>query len=585
MRSSLSTLLLFELVFKLATAFVLMPASVWLLGTAVELSRFEFVSSENYLGAIFSPLILLALVIVLLVFTVYTMFEISFLTLTYNQGYHGKPIGFLTMLRISGHDAIRLAKPKNYLLIPLLLIVIPVSNSAVLSSVLKGLNIPEYMKAAVLGNTLYMAILAAVLIFVFLLIMRFVFTFHIYTLEDKSVKTAFRECIQLISKRFTKCVVTFGVCQLCYTVVIYAAAEIILLLLTLLSYAFAYDNTLYAFLLTVNTAAKNILSFIVPSLLVVSGYSVLSSLFFKLREESDVPLPKVVSPKTNNMKKGNFRVCVVVTVICLVGVFGAAYTNAREDILGSNQNGTLVMAHRGASRYAPENTIPAFEQAIELQADYIELDVQEAADGTVVVTHDSNFKRCTGVNANVWNMTFDEIEQLDAGYRFSDYKGTKIPSLREVLELCKGRIKLNIELKRNGHEKNLEESVADLITEYGMQEDCVITSLDAQALWEMKRWLPDIQCGYIISASIGDYYDMGCSDFFSVEQSYVTPRMLSELHKRGKSCNAWTVNDKTDIEKMISVGTDSIITDDPLLAREVIATWGDPLGMLLFRLK
>lgn len=196
--------------------------------------------------------------------------------------------------------------------------------------------------------------------------------------------------------------------------------------------------------------------------------------------------------------------------------------NARADIAGFMGDNTLVMAHRGASKDAPENTIPAFEKAVEMQADYIELDVQETSDGAVVVTHDVNTKRVTGQNEFVWNMTLDEIKQLDAAYYFDGYENVEIPTLSEVFDAVGGKIKFNIELKYNRHTQNLAKSVADIITKYGLENDCVITSSKKEALKDMKAVMPEIPCGYILSVSIGKYYDLDYADFFSLDLNYVT---------------------------------------------------------------
>ena len=102
----------------------------------------------------------------------------------------------------------------------------------------------------------------------------------------------------------------------------------------------------------------------------------------------------------------------------------------------------------GGLQQRPENTMAAFQKAIDDMADYIELDVQLTSDGEVIVMHDSNAYRTTGVDENIVNMTYKEVRRLDAGSWYSDeYKGEKVPGLREVLELAQGKIKLNIELK------------------------------------------------------------------------------------------------------------------------------------------
>ena len=138
----------------------------------------------------------------------------------------------------------------------------------------------------------------------------------------------------------------------------------------------------------------------------------------------------------------------------------------------------LVTFHRGDCTVAPENTLPAFRSAILKGGDRIELDVQMTSDGVVVVTHDSNLKRCTGKNAKVYDLTYAEVAQLDAGRWFSSrFADTRIPTLEQVLQLCRGRIGLNVEIKPSAATPALEAETVRLLREYGFDSsNCVITS-------------------------------------------------------------------------------------------------------------
>lgn len=115
---------------------------------------------------------------------------------------------------------------------------------------------------------------------------------------------------------------------------------------------------------------------------------------------------------------------------------------------------TTATAHRVSALVAPENTIAAFKETFITQAEYAEIDVQETKDGELILFHDSNFERVAGVNKNVWEVNYDEIKTYDVGSHFrSDFAGEKIPTLDEAMKYSKGKIKLLIEIKLNGHEK------------------------------------------------------------------------------------------------------------------------------------
>ena len=232
---------------------------------------------------------------------------------------------------------------------------------------------------------------------------------------------------------------------------------------------------------------------------------------------------------------------------------------------------TKVMAHRGASTEAPENTMAAFQKAIDDMADYIELDVQLTNNGEVIVMHDSNAYRTTGVDANIVNMTYKEVKTLDAGSWFSDeYVGENVPSLKEVLELTQGKIKLNIELKPADNGTALAKNTVRLIEKYNMVNDCVITSFSESVLKAVKTYNQEIKVGYILSAAYGDFYDMKNVDFFSVNAAFLSKRTIDAIHNSGKRVYAWTVNNKESIKNLTNKGVDGIITDNPVLARETI---------------
>lgn len=580
-RKSFCSLLLFEVVYKIAATYVVLPLSLWLISTSLKLWGTSYVSTENVLQAVMNPLLIISVIIVFLMLTMYTMFEISFLTLSYNQSYNDKQLGFLRMLKIAGQDAIRVLKPKNYLLVLFLLIIIPVSNSAMVSSLIGGIEIPNYIMEVVFDNPLYLTGVALLFTAMIVLIFRYLFVFHVYTLEDKSVVNSAKEAVRILKKKRVKSVFIFVVCQLICSLLYFAVWQLAVTGLSAVSRIFADNASLYSVLLVANTFLDKILSFAMSTLSVLTGYGIISGMFFEFRKENGEELPAAVEPLTDSRRKENFRIASVVLTVCFLSVLGMTYMNVSANS-GISGDGVQIMAHRGACTDVPENTLPAFERAIELQADYIELDVQETKDGEIVVTHDSNFIRCTGYDGNVWEMTYDEISKLNAGIKFPAQTPTPIPRLRDVMELCKGKIKMNIELKSNGHEKHLEQSVAELINEYDMASDVVITSLTRACLVKMKEVMPDMPCGYIVSMAIGNYYDMSCSDFFSIEESFINETTVREAHKRGKTINAWTIDSHADTDKMINLGVDSIITNDPVMARESILGAQNPATRLSY---
>lgn len=252
-------------------------------------------------------------------------------------------------------------------------------------------------------------------------------------------------------------------------------------------------------------------------------------------------------------------------VLCLLGLVWVGLHNHRlsQEI--------VVTSHRGYSAAAPENTIPAFKMSIASGAEYAELDVQMTKDGVAVLTHDTNLRRCTGLDANVYDLTYAEIEQLDAGSFFSKrFAGTKIPTLKQVLQLCKGRIKLNIEIKPSAATPTLEAEVVRLIREEGFEEDCTVTSKSLDTLAQIKILAPEIRTGYITHSGFLGFHDQRDVDFYSIENGSITVLTVWQAHLRGKTVSAWTVNRQEEIDRMLRLGVDDIITDNPAIVQNAL---------------
>ncbi len=271
-------------------------------------------------------------------------------------------------------------------------------------------------------------------------------------------------------------------------------------------------------------------------------------------------------------RKHSFAGTVILIAILVAGVLNF-YLSVRNNTfyLKDALSGILITSHRGNSHVAPENTLPALENAIIACSDYAEIDIRQTGDGEIVLLHDENLWRTTGVNRNIWELTYAQVQELDAGSWFGpEFKHTKIPALEEAFELCKGRIKLNIEIKADSHERNIEEKLVALISKYDFEHQCVVSSMDYNTLAKVKALDSDIKTGLVISATYGDFYNRANIDFFSIRRGFLSKSVVNNIHKAGKEVHVWTVDTAGDIERMKALGVDCIITDNPTLAREVL---------------
>ncbi len=231
-----------------------------------------------------------------------------------------------------------------------------------------------------------------------------------------------------------------------------------------------------------------------------------------------------------------------------------------------------ITAHRGASGNFPENTLLAMKKAIEKGADYSELDVQESSDGILVLYHDKNLQRTSGINRNMWEMPYDSLLKLEAGNWLNpNFKGEPIPRLIDVINLVRGKMKLNIEIKMNGHQKQLTEKVVQMVEENNFISDCILTSFDLDEIDKVKSLNKEIKVGYILGRMPKDR-DIYSSDIdlLSVSGKLINKDFIEKAQKHNLEVHVWTINKKENMRKLIDLGVDNIITDYPSLLQDVI---------------
>lgn len=229
-----------------------------------------------------------------------------------------------------------------------------------------------------------------------------------------------------------------------------------------------------------------------------------------------------------------------------------------------------VIAHRGAAGHAPENTISAVRQAIEDNADWIEIDVQETADGKVVLLHDSDFMKLSGIDLKIWDSTLTQIREIDVGSWFApEFSDQRIPTLAEVLQLTQGKSGVIIELKYYGHNERLEERVVEIVEQSDMVDDVMIMSLDYKGLRKMRELRPEWTIGLLAAEVVGNLSQLDV-DFLAVKLRLLSPELMLAAGNAGKQVFVWTLNDAYNMTRAISFGVDGIITDEPALARKVL---------------
>ncbi|KRU25235.1 glycerophosphodiester phosphodiesterase [Clostridium botulinum] len=238
---------------------------------------------------------------------------------------------------------------------------------------------------------------------------------------------------------------------------------------------------------------------------------------------------------------------------------------------------TKILAHRGASAYAPENTMAAFKKAIEMNADGIELDVHLSKDGYIVIIHDERVDRTTDGKGEVKDFSLDELRRLDAGSWFSDeYKDEKIPTLEELLKLIKNtELYLNIEIKAGYRAyPNIEEKVIAMIEKYKMLDRVVISSFDHYSLVRVKEINSNIKTGMLYEAALYEPWEYARSiKVEALHPNYITltKEFIDKAYINNFEVNPYTINDEANMKSLIKNKVTSIITNYPDRAYHIIS--------------
>jgi glycerophosphoryl diester phosphodiesterase len=239
----------------------------------------------------------------------------------------------------------------------------------------------------------------------------------------------------------------------------------------------------------------------------------------------------------------------------------------------------LIIAHRGSSAYAPENTLAAFNLAAAQGADAIELDVDLTRDGHVIVMHDATIDRTTDGHGRVADLTLDEIRRVDAGvWKAAEFKGERVPLLDEVLAAVGQAVLIDIEIKGmslRGH--GLEQQVAALIAKHDLFDRVVLSSFNPFALRRAKQIDPRLACGLIYSSDLPIFLRKAWLaplipqlNARHPHHSQITRSVVEQFHAQGQSVYVWTVNQAGVAHAMAQFGVDGLIGDDPVLIRDTL---------------
>ena len=567
-RFNLTYMILFELIIMAGFFAVLIPLYYTFVDLAVNLSGVSYLTKET-VGRFFrSPSTYALIFIMFLVVSMYIMINVSGLSYAYRRANYLRKTSPFRMLMVGIRGAFRMLRPKNMVLILAALFYLPVIGTVLITLVLLNIKAPYAVDIVSINAYVTIAAIGLYLLLV-LFSLRYIFVIHVFNVDKVTVKEAVAKCNSMLKgKRFK---VTLGIILWCLLIIGVPA---------LLEYY--YTGAILDNILKSKVAIKlagmvyeaiQIVFSVIYSLtgLPLIGAFICNSYYNVMPEENKAmsidDYEEYDARKSSRKERKIFAIILVLMILVDVGF----YVLKRYNIISINadyMNKVKITAHRGDSKHAPENTLAAFETAIENGADVIELDVREAKDGEIVVMHDENVKRVSGEDGLIGKMTYEEIKKLNVAAKYKgknkdDFEFEGVPTLREAIELVGDRAEMNIELKPAKTDKDFEKKVAEIIDEYDYYDNCVVASLTYKSIKKIKKINPEIKTIYVMSVAMGDFYNLEYADGFSIKHRFINNEIIRKSHKVGKDVYAWTVDDKKTLENMMVLNVDNIITNNP----------------------
>lgn len=565
----------FELVFKLLLLAVGTPVLALLLKLTMKLSGISYLNDENLLVYLCHPSTIIVIVMMLFVYALSSFVELSALAACFSCFSRDEKIHIGGMFRTGMRAFKKAFKGSGIISFIGYMAIMPLAQFSLSSGMFMAPLLPVLRRIFYsVSSTFSMVCYVFIQLLFIMLIISKSYSIHYLILTDNS----FGDCIEKSKKKMQGQRIKMVSYALFWSIGIVAFIAAVTFgisfLIVFVIKGFSEPNEALG-------SALKILRYTWSVFTAVSAFFSAPAIVWLLTDKfmKDETEEKLISPNKRYAKFSRKKsTLIIVGLAAASSVMNISYLKAlREGNVSLNVgiiSRTQITAHRGFSKVAPENTLPAFEAAMECGADYIELDIQLTADDQLVVIHDDKVDRTTNGKGNVSKYTYDQLTELSAGSWFSksgEFDDVRIPLFRDVLELVGNDVMLNIEIKRSGDPKKTAEKAVELIEEYGIVKSCYVTSFSYTALKKVKQLNPKIKTAFIANlATATSYAQLPYIDAVSMNYIFVNQSVVNSAHHHGKRIFVWTVDRQSEVKKMMALGVDNIITDRPDKALEVV---------------
>ena len=556
--------------------FILICSALSLIGTSLltwittqvlmRISGVTYISPANLAQVLLNPLALLALLVEQIAAALMALFQIGGLLHSYSMSRVGLSTDLSSLFAAGIRTARKALHPKNWFVVPFILVLLPLTKNMALSSTTYKLVVPGFINQTIEYTATYRVLYAFLYAGLLAITLVFIFAINLFVLRDDSFLKSCVESYKLGKGRYVRTIVSIGVLTILVNVLINALAST----LTVNAYEafvfFAGGTGVVTKSATIGTqmyALRQVLqSLFIPAV----NNAGLTVLFYTYIDEQEM-VGSLSRHTFRRLRLGSgARRAIGACVALFIGV-SLVYAAHEYAFLADPVDRPLVCAHRGDNVNAPENTMPAFELAFSENLQWIELDVHQTSDDVIVCSHDSNIERVTGHDLEIRDHTLAELQRYEMGdWMPGVYEHVTIPTLEEVLRAAKKNgVNVQVELKGSPGDVDFEEHVLQVIDECGMHDNVMVICQDAAHMQRVAELDPTITKGYCMVVAQGHVEDISYTDNVTIEETNVTPALVNRLHEKGILVFCWTVDLEDTVQYLVSCDVDVIGTDDPTL--------------------
>lgn len=514
-------------------------------------AKMKGITNENFLQVFSHPTAIFLLLSVAIISAIFIVLQLTITTSYANGGYTKEPLNLKRALA-----PLKRIKVKEILLLLIFVFVIsPNGNLSISSEITSNLHLPRFIVDTILENTLYSTLYFSAIAISFYLNLRLYYAFVIFSLEPLSFTESLKKSWKITKHQQLRILGLIGTITISSVVGVLVIFALAYLPYVGLAAIWPYLDRLFNSVMQV--------FFLFGTIIFISFVAILSIQvavvsYHELNNEE----PFEITKKHHSLKYRIAFNTITLLAFC-AAVFAAYYDQPDPTLLGN----VKIVAHRGESFAAIENTMESLRLANEYKPDFVEMDIQQTKDHQIVVYHDYTLKRLSDQSDRINALTWDELKDVEISHRGHT---STIPLFDDYLALAAELNQpLMVEVKTTSLDSPefLDDMMA-LIKKNKMEHRVIFQSLDLDAILLLKEKYPSATTGYILGFNLGGLENINV-DFFSIEDFSISSRVMRDVHKYNKGLFVWTVNDEDNMRLYLQSDVTGIITDHAATAKDI----------------